>query len=128
MEGTHVYLWMIDTDGWQKPSQYCKVIILQLKKLKKKKTLPGLLATISGFLAFTQDLCTSFQLLGICPPPNTGPSAHTSVMSSERPDQVRALLSPSCTHTHTHTHTHTPYSSPYGALQSITSFVRSFDD
>ena len=29
--GTHVYLWQIHVDVWQKPSQYCKVIILQLK-------------------------------------------------------------------------------------------------
>ena len=38
--GTHVYLWLIHVDIWQKLSQYCKVIILQLKyinKLKKKK-------------------------------------------------------------------------------------------
>ena len=26
----HVYLWLIHTDIWQKPSQYCKVTILQL--------------------------------------------------------------------------------------------------
>ena len=26
-----VYLWQIHADVWQKPSQYCKVIILQLK-------------------------------------------------------------------------------------------------
>ena len=25
MEGTHVCLWLIHTDVWQKPSQYCKV-------------------------------------------------------------------------------------------------------
>ena len=31
MGGTHVYLWPIHADVWQKPSQYCKVIILQLK-------------------------------------------------------------------------------------------------
>ena len=31
MEGTHVCLWPIYTDERQKPSQYCKVIILQLK-------------------------------------------------------------------------------------------------
>ena len=31
MEGTCAYLLPIDTDVWQKPSQYCKVIILQLK-------------------------------------------------------------------------------------------------
>lgn len=37
-EGTHVYLWLTHVDVWQKPSQYCEVIILQLKiKLKKKK-------------------------------------------------------------------------------------------
>ena len=29
--GTHVYLWLIHVDVWQKPSQYCKVIILRLK-------------------------------------------------------------------------------------------------
>ena len=29
--GTHIYMWQIDVDAWQKPSQYCKVIILQLK-------------------------------------------------------------------------------------------------
>ena len=35
-EGTHVYLWLILVDVWQKPSLPCKVIILQLKiKLKK---------------------------------------------------------------------------------------------
>ena len=28
---TAVYLWLINADVWQKPSQYCKVIILQLK-------------------------------------------------------------------------------------------------
>ena len=27
--GTHVNLWPIHVDTWQKPSQYCKVIILQ---------------------------------------------------------------------------------------------------
>ena len=29
--GTHVHLWLIHVDVWQKPPQYCKVIILQLK-------------------------------------------------------------------------------------------------
>ena len=29
-ESTRVYLWPIHTDVWQKPSQYFKVIILQL--------------------------------------------------------------------------------------------------
>ena len=33
----NVYLWPIHTDVWQNPSQYCKVIILQLKKKKKTR-------------------------------------------------------------------------------------------
>ena len=39
-EGTYVYLWLIHVDVWQKPTQYCKAIILQLKinKLKKKRS------------------------------------------------------------------------------------------
>ena len=36
-EGTYVYLWLIHVVRWQKPTHYCKAIILQLKiKLKKK--------------------------------------------------------------------------------------------
>ena len=31
-EGTHVYLWSIHVDVWQKPAQFCKATILQLKK------------------------------------------------------------------------------------------------
>ena len=30
-EGTYVYLWLTHVGVWQKPSQYCKIIILQLK-------------------------------------------------------------------------------------------------
>ena len=29
--GTHVHLWLIHVNVWQKPLQYCKVISLQLK-------------------------------------------------------------------------------------------------
>ena len=29
--GTHVHPWLIHVDVWQKPPQYCKVVILQLK-------------------------------------------------------------------------------------------------
>ena len=36
-EGTYGYLWLIHVDIWQKPAQYCKEIILQLK-IKKKKS------------------------------------------------------------------------------------------
>ena len=30
-EGTYVYPWLIHVDVWQKPTQYFKAIILQLK-------------------------------------------------------------------------------------------------
>ena len=33
-EGTYEYLWLIHVDVWQKPTQFCKVFILQLKKKK----------------------------------------------------------------------------------------------
>ena len=36
-EGTNVYLWLIHVDVWQKPTWYCKTIILQLKMDKFKK-------------------------------------------------------------------------------------------
>ena len=35
--GTHVNPWLIHVNVWQKPLQYCKVISLQLIKIKKKK-------------------------------------------------------------------------------------------
>ena len=40
-EGTYAYLWLIHADVQQKPTQYCKAIILQLKinnffKVKEK--------------------------------------------------------------------------------------------
>ena len=37
--GTHVHPWLIHVNVWQKPSQYCKVISLQLKLKKNKKSL-----------------------------------------------------------------------------------------
>ena len=35
--GTHVNLWLIRVNVWQKPLQYCKVINLQLIKINEKK-------------------------------------------------------------------------------------------
>ena len=35
-EGIYVYLWLIHADVWQKPIQYCKAIVLQLKINKLK--------------------------------------------------------------------------------------------
>ena len=32
-----LYLWLIYVDVWRKPTQFCKTIILQLKKIKIKK-------------------------------------------------------------------------------------------
>jgi len=34
-KGTYVYLWLIHVDVWQKPTQYCKAIILQFKTNKQ---------------------------------------------------------------------------------------------
>ena len=35
-EGAYVYLWLIHVDVWQKPTQCCKAIILQVKINKLK--------------------------------------------------------------------------------------------
>ena len=35
--GTHINSWLIHVNVWQKPLQYCKVIILQRIKIKGKK-------------------------------------------------------------------------------------------
>ena len=42
-EETYVYLWLIHIVVWQKPIQYCKAIILCLKKkfLMTRKTVEG---------------------------------------------------------------------------------------
>ena len=32
-EGGDVHLWLIHDDVWQKPTQFCTAIILQLKKI-----------------------------------------------------------------------------------------------
>ena len=36
-EVTYVYLWLMCVEVWQKPTQYCKAIILQLNKSKEEK-------------------------------------------------------------------------------------------
>ena len=38
--GTYVYLWPIHVHVWQKPTQHCKAIILQLKILKNHTFFP----------------------------------------------------------------------------------------
>ena len=37
-EGIYVYLWLIHVDVWQKPTKFCKAVILQLKNNNRKKT------------------------------------------------------------------------------------------
>ena len=37
--GTHVHLWLIHVGVWQTPSEYCKIIIFQLKKYIKRNNL-----------------------------------------------------------------------------------------
>ena len=34
--GTYVYLWLIQVHIWQKPTQYCKAVLFQLKNKFKK--------------------------------------------------------------------------------------------
>ena len=36
-EGTYVYLWLVHVNVWQKPTQFFKAIILQLKKILTMK-------------------------------------------------------------------------------------------
>ena len=64
-EGTYVCLWLSHADVWQKPTQYCKAIILQLKinKLKKKKRILKWVAISSSRGSSsprdqTQNICT----------------------------------------------------------------------
>ena len=36
-EGKYLFIWLVHADVWQKPTQHCKAIILQLKiKIKNK--------------------------------------------------------------------------------------------
>ena len=37
--GYFIHLWLIHADVWQRPTQYCKTIISQLKKKEKKRRL-----------------------------------------------------------------------------------------
>ena len=38
-EGTYVHLWLIHVDVWEKPTQYCKAVILLLKIDKLKNNM-----------------------------------------------------------------------------------------
>ena len=43
MEGTHVHLWQIHTDVWQKPSQYCNYPPIKINSNIKKEFNPATL-------------------------------------------------------------------------------------
>ena len=70
-EGTYVYLWLIHADVWQKPTQYCKAILLQLKrnKFKKKKEsmvwrqMPGFIPSSISYCKFLGKLLIPFSYL-----------------------------------------------------------------
>ena len=47
-EGTWVHLWLIHIDVWQKPTQHCKAIILQLKINTLKKIKLSKISTCLG--------------------------------------------------------------------------------
>ena len=48
--GIHVHPWLIHVNVWQKPLQYCKVISLQLIKIKKNKKVSVFSMSSSSFL------------------------------------------------------------------------------
>ena len=58
--GTHVYLWLIHVGVWQKKSQYCKSIILQLKYIIFKIFFYLLFLIIIIFL--TLQYCIGFAI------------------------------------------------------------------
>jgi len=39
-EGIYVYLWLVHVEVWQKTTKFCKAIILQLKKKRKRERHP----------------------------------------------------------------------------------------
>jgi len=66
-EGTYVYLWLIHTVVWQKPTQYCKAIILQFKTNFKKSTpisrSAGATHSAEAVNSVTEGLCEIVLLL-----------------------------------------------------------------
>ena len=62
-EGMYIYLWLIRVDVWQKPTQYFKAIIFQLKIIFKKRIVHMLItypATFLPHLAFK-----TFKVFGV---------------------------------------------------------------
>ena len=70
-EGTHVYLWLIRADVWQKPAQYCKANSVQKKKKKKFRWYKLLLSKIflpnhKGSCIHCQDLSSDGNIRTAC--------------------------------------------------------------
>ena len=64
-EVAYVYLSLILVDGWQKPTQYCKAIILQLKvnKFKKKLAKERKSITPPPRLLYSVNLCKNLLFI-----------------------------------------------------------------
>ena len=69
--GTHVHPWLIQVNVWQKPPQYCKLISLQLKLIKKIK----LKNKVSESCSLVSN---SLRPYGLCSPRNS-PGQNTGV-------------------------------------------------
>ena len=90
----HVYLWPIHVDVWQKSSQYCKVIILQLK-------------TSPPANAKTQEL--RVRSLDLEDPLKEEMATHSTILAwkfpwTEKPGGLQSMglqrVRHNCTHTH----------------------------
>ena len=53
-EGTYVYVWLINVDVWQKPTQYCKAIILQ-SKTDSEKAMAAHSSTLAWKIPWTEE-------------------------------------------------------------------------
>ena len=74
-EGTYVYLWLIYVDVWQKPTQHCISIFLQLKI--SKKTQKGVRSEDTGYPA----------VLWLLPPQQgTWPDSHVDMLTESQRD------------------------------------------
>ena len=66
-EGTWVNLWLVHVDVWQKPTQYYKAIILQLKIKKHFKTgVPTLGLCVPAGRAIMGAFCCCLLVLSTC--------------------------------------------------------------
>ena len=60
-EGTYVYLWLIRVDVWQKSTQYCKAIILQININGKSGSQPTGWALLTTALTITKEIKMSLK-------------------------------------------------------------------